>query len=81
MTPKRPKDLLAELAEPLEPGTFGEGAQQARRQILVPSARASQLIGIDAAEQRGEHETEDGDVPNELIYDSDSSSICKTIDE
>ena len=22
-----------------------------------------------------------GDVPNELIYDSDSSSICKTIDE
>ena len=59
MTPKRPKDLLAELAEPFEPGTFGEGAQQTRGQILVPSARATQLIGIDAAEQRGEHETED----------------------
>src|SRR6266568_3542719 len=39
MTPKRPKDLVAELAELLEPGTFGEGAQQTRGQMLVPSAR------------------------------------------
>src|SRR5262249_11917107 len=59
MTPKRSKDLLAKLAEPLEPGTFGEGAQQTRGQILVPSARASQLIGSDATEKRGEHEAKD----------------------
>jgi hypothetical protein len=59
MTPKRSQDLLAKLAEPLEPGTFGEGAQQTRGQILVPSARARSLIGIDATEKRGEHEAED----------------------
>jgi hypothetical protein len=50
---------LAKLAEPLEPGTFGEGTQQTRGQILVPSARASSLIGIDATEKRREHEAED----------------------
>jgi hypothetical protein len=59
VAPKRPEDILTELAEPLEPGAFGQGAQDARGQVLVPSARAGQLLGIDAAEERGEHQAED----------------------
>jgi len=71
VAPKRTEDLLTELAEPLEPGTFGQGAQDARGQVLVPSARAGQLIGIDAAEERGEHEGKD--FPEQLLLGSQTA--------
>ena len=50
---------MAELAEPLKPGAFGLGAQNARGEILVPSACSGQLIGTATAEKGGEHEAED----------------------
>jgi len=68
VAPKRIKDILTECAEPLEPGTFGQGAQNARGQVLVPSARAGQLLGIDAAEERGEQEGKD--FPEALLLGS-----------
>src|SRR5882724_911382 len=71
VAPKRTEDILTELAEPLEPGTFGQGAQDARGQVLVPSARAGQLIGIAAAEERGEHEGKD--FPEELLLGSQTA--------
>src|SRR6266567_4285450 len=65
------QDILTEFAEPLEPGAFGQGAQDARGQVLVPSARAGQLIGIDAAEERGEHEGKD--FPEQLLLGSQTA--------
>ena len=62
---------MTELAEPLEPGTFGQGAQNTRGQVLVPSTRAGQLIGIGAAEERGEHEGKD--FPKELLLGSQAA--------
>jgi hypothetical protein len=71
MTPQRLQGLLAQLAKPLKPGTFGQGAQNARGQVLVPSARAGQLIGIEAAEERGDHEGQD--FPEELLLGSQAA--------
>ena len=59
MAPKGNQDVLSELAQALEPGAFGQGAQKTRGQILIPSSRACQLVGIDAAEEGGKHEAED----------------------
>src|SRR4029077_2529036 len=71
VAPKRSEDILTELAEPLEPRTFGQGAQNARGQVLIPSARAGQLRGIDAAEERGEHEGKD--FPEQLLLGSQAA--------
>jgi hypothetical protein len=71
MAPERPQDIVAELAEALKPGAFGQGAQKARGQVLVPAARAGQLIGSDTAEERGEHETED--FPEQLLLHSQAA--------
>jgi len=59
VAPKRPEDIVAELAQPFEPRAFRQSAQHARGQIFVPAAGAGQLIGIDAAKECGKHEAED----------------------
>ena len=59
MAPKGSQDILAELAQPLEPGALGQGAQDTRGQILIPSAHAGEFIGAGAAKEGGKHEAKD----------------------
>ena len=68
VAPKHTEAIVTARAEPLEPGTCGHGAQQARGQVLVPSTRAGQLRGLAAAAERGEQEGKA--CPEELLLGS-----------
>src|SRR4030095_14403653 len=65
MAPQGAEDIVAELPQALEPGALGQGGQDTRGEILVPSPCTRQLMGTAAPKERGKHEAED--FPEELL--------------
>src|SRR5207247_4864460 len=59
MTPQGTEDIVAELPQALEPGALGQGGQEPRGHMLVPSPCAGQRMGTAAPKERGKHEAED----------------------
>jgi hypothetical protein len=59
VAPKGDEDIEAKFAQPLELGAFGQGAKDARGQMLVPSAHTGQLIGTATSKERGKPEAEE----------------------
>ena len=54
MTPNGEENLQTQASQAFEPGAFGERPEQLRRNILVPSAHAGELMPMSAAKQGGE---------------------------
>ena len=59
VTPEGDQDVLAKLAQPFDPGAFGQSTQHTRGQILIPAAHAGEFIGAGAAKEGGKHEAKD----------------------
>src|ERR687887_211303 len=55
MTPQRHQHLKSQTPQPLEPGAFGQNAQQPRGPVLVPASHPTQLRGGAATKEGGEH--------------------------
>jgi hypothetical protein len=57
--PKGAEDILAQLAQALQPGALGQSPQDTEGHMLVPSAYARQLMGTSTAKEGGKHEAKD----------------------
>jgi len=59
MAPKGAEDILAQLAQSLQPGTLGQSTQKTGGHIFIPSACSRQLMGTSAPKEGGKHEAKD----------------------
>jgi hypothetical protein len=56
VAPQVHQHLESQASEPLEPGAFGQGAQQPRGPVFVPAPHATPFRGRTAAKEHGEHD-------------------------
>ena len=59
MAPKGNEHLKAQAPQAFEPGSFGQSAQELRRDILVPSAHTGEFMTMSAAKEGGKHHADD----------------------
>ena len=57
--PKGNAHLKAQAPQAFEPGSFGQSAQELRRDILVPSAHTGEFMTMSAAKEGGKHHADD----------------------
>ncbi len=50
---------MAELAQPLDPGTLGQSPENPGGLIFIPAAHSGEFMGTGAAKEGGKHEAED----------------------
>src|SRR4030095_7981111 len=66
MAPKGDETLKAQAPQAFEPGSFGQSAEQLRRDILVPAAHTREFMAMAASKERGRHAR--NDCAQELLW-------------